>query len=299
MASVQDLFAELLPELGQVQALSRDWVCRCCMGPVTPGWDLCPGCSKLSGAGTPAAVMERVVPMSVAPRPGRWYNRLARYKGGYPEYRAHLAAFSWSFLTTHGAQIHSLLGGEHTAIAPVPSKRGKTFASQALRQAISMVRPMGEILLDALTFVPSPDVTDWRRSYYPFCFDPSADEVAGHRVLLLEDTWVTGATALSAAGALIEHGAESVLILPIARVLDLTFWEAGGNPYVAKVQGGTREGFDIGRWPKCVFRAMRPTHSEGRGPPIPTEEAHLFQGMRPTHFGEWGPRPTEGEADAG
>lgn len=41
----------------------------------------------------------------------------------------------------------------------------------------------------------------------------------------------------------------------------------------------------------CVFRAMGPTDSEGRSPPIPREEAHPFRGMRPT--------PAGGEDDAG
>jgi len=47
------------------------------------------------------------------------------------------------------------------------------------------------------------------------------------------------------------------------------------------------------------FRRKRPTHSDGRGPPIPTEEAHLFRRKRPTPFGELGRCLTEGEADAG
>ena len=49
----------------------------------------------------------------------------------------------------------------------------------------------------------------------------------------------------------------------------------------------------------CVFRAKRPTYSEGRGPPIPIEGAHPFRGMRPTFFGELGHGPTGGEGDAG
>jgi len=126
------------------------------MGPVNLGWDLCIACSKLRTAGVPGELMEHVVPISVATRPGLWYNRLARYKGGYPEYRAHLAAVCWSFLAEHTTEIHHLLGGEHTVIVPVASKRGRTFASQPLRQAISMVRPMREVLLNALTFVPVP-----------------------------------------------------------------------------------------------------------------------------------------------
>ena len=35
--------------------------------------------------------------------------------------------------------------------------------------------------------------------------------------------------------------------------------------------------------PKDVFRGMKSTRSEGRGPPIPIEEAHPFRGKRSTH----------------
>lgn len=250
MPTVQALLSDLIPELGQVQPHSHQWVCGCCKGPRNPPWEYCAGCAKLRNAGAPEALMAQVAPMSIAPRPGAWYNRLVRYKGGYPEYRAHLAVLAWSFLNEHAERIAGLLAGEHTAIAPVPSKRGKTFASQPLRQAISMVRPIRELLINALTFVPSPDVTDLRHSYYPFCFDPGPDQVGGHRILLIEDTWVTGATALSAAGALLDHGAAAVVILPMARVLDLPFWQASGNTYVAKVEGPTREPFTMSRWPK-------------------------------------------------
>src|SRR3990172_7254903 len=108
------------------------------MGPRTPPWDHCPACAKLRSAGTPPALMQQVVPVSIAPRPGPWYNRLVLYKGGYPEYRAFLAALVWSFLVQHEHHVAAMLGGAPTAIVPVPSKRGRTFSSQPLRQAISM-----------------------------------------------------------------------------------------------------------------------------------------------------------------
>jgi len=47
-----------------------------------------------------------------------------------------------------------------------------------------------------------------------------------------------------------EHGAESVVILPIARVLDLTFWKAATTPYIVRVEGDAREPFDMARWPR-------------------------------------------------
>jgi len=155
----------------------------------------------------------------------------------------------WAFLDKHENELEALLGGPASAITPVPSKRGRTFEEQPLRQALSMVQPIREQLVHALTFVPAPDI-NWRRDYYPACFDPGAFSVAGERVILIEDTWVTGATALSAAGALLRGGAAGVAIVPIARVIDVSFWENQEHPYLAKIRGERRDPFTVEVWPR-------------------------------------------------
>ena len=47
-----------------------------------------------------------------------------------------------------------------------------------------------------------------------------------------------------------------------------------------------------------LIRGKGPTHSEGRGPPVPKERATPFRGKRPTHFASLG-MLVGGEADAG
>jgi hypothetical protein len=42
---------------------------------------------------------------------------------------------------------------------------------------------------------------------------------------------VTGATAVSAAGVLLGFGAAAVAVLPIARVVDMSFWTDEHHPY--------------------------------------------------------------------
>jgi hypothetical protein len=49
-------------------------------------------------------------------------------------------------------------------------------------------------------------------------FEATAD-VGGKSILLIEDTWVTGQTPVSAAISLAEAGAASIVILPIARMV--------------------------------------------------------------------------------
>lgn len=94
------------------------------------------------------------------------------------------------------------------------------------------------------------DGVDLRRDYYPTCFDPGPGEVEGQRVLLIEDSWVTGATAVSAAGALLGRGAESVVILSLARIVDVTFWAGHDHPYLPRVlaTSDTHEPFQIDAW---------------------------------------------------
>ncbi len=78
--------------------------------------------------------------------------------------------------------------------------------------------------------------------------EPGPTEVSDERVILIEDTWVSGATALSAAGALLDRGAESVAILPIARMVEPDPWNScyGGHPYL----GVLETPYDPAEWPR-------------------------------------------------
>ena len=134
-------------------------------------------------------------------------------------------------------------------VTPVPSKKGRSYDEHPLQQALSVVTPIKDRLANTLEFVPAPDV-NYRRNYYPDCFDSGPQSVDGERVLLIEDSWVTGATALSAAGALLERGAEGVAIMALARVFDTGYWADSGHPYVPRLVGEDRDDFDIDKWPR-------------------------------------------------
>ena len=249
MATVRSLLDELTPELGQVQSRAEPWVCDTCMGPVSPAFSCCYACNELLEKGVPSQVMGAVVPASIATSPGRWYRRLLTYKDGNPNYRAHLAALAWAYLEQHEDRLSNLAGGAIDVVTPVPSKRGRTFDQHPLRQALAVVRPIEGRLANTLRFEPDAGV-NLRRDYYPGCFDPGPDAVSGKRVLVVEDSWVTGATALSAAGALLTYGAVSIAILSLARVVEVDFWADSGHPYLARVlaDSAQRESYDITRW---------------------------------------------------
>ena len=111
----------------------------------------------------------------------------------------------------------------------MPSKKpGFTFPHQPFRQTLALVPPLAKQLRHTLTHIAGQSIG--RREYNPAAFAPGPVSVEGERVVLLDDTWVTGATAVSAAGALLRDGATSVAILPLARMVDSEFWPKD-HPY--------------------------------------------------------------------
>jgi glutamine phosphoribosylpyrophosphate amidotransferase len=81
-------------------------------------------------------------------------------------------------------------------------------------------------------------------TYRPEIFEV-VDDVAGDRIVLVEDTWIRGATALSAAGALLSAGAGAVVITPIARDVKPSF-HGEDHPYLSYLTAG----YDITAWPR-------------------------------------------------
>jgi len=239
--------AELASELGQVQPRSEPWVCDVCMGGVVERFDHCPACNRWVEKGVPQSLLTSVVPATIATDPGRWYSRLATYKVSNPAYRGHIAAVAWSFIDEHETRLATIAGGPIDIVTPVPSKKGRPFIEQPLQQALAAVRPIAGRLAETLRFEPAEGI-HLRNDYYPDCFDPGPVRVGGSRVLLVEDSWVTGATALSAGGALLKYGAEGVIVLSIARVLNADYWK--GHPYLERVaiDSESREPFDITLW---------------------------------------------------
>lgn len=76
-------------------------------------------------------------------------------------------------------------------------------------------------------------------------FEAGSTGVQGERVVLLEDTWATGATCLSAAGALLRLGAAAVAVLPVCRVVYESFVDEG-DPY----RNNEADMFDVAHWPR-------------------------------------------------
>jgi hypothetical protein len=160
-----------------------------------------------------------VVPVALT-RPGdALCAALRRYKdapaaGARAHHAAALAAMLRAFLERgHGRAAL----GWWDAVAVVPSSR---------RCASSVPHPLADVAARAGLVVPTSGVTLRPGAVASSHLQPRpealvvAEELSGRRVLLLEDTWTTGAHALGAAGALEQAGASVVAVVVLGRLVD-------------------------------------------------------------------------------
>lgn len=131
---------------------------------------------------------------------------------------ARIAALLYSVL--HTPESRRRIGGPFTMVTFVPSSAGA--GPSALSEVIGWA-------LTKIDGAPSVDITlDWaegrQRVKHRFDVDKFTVIDPAHvreaRVLLVEDTWVSGANAQSAAAALKGAGASWVTVLTVARMLD-------------------------------------------------------------------------------
>lgn len=218
MANTGEYFGVVRRHLRGVPHRQHETVCSRCLGPKSDAYGQCVGCLHLfvrNGASWLEDV--HVVPVTVAENPGAWYSHLIGYKGVRPELRATVVSVYWSWFAHFQSEITATLGGPPDGIVVTPSKRGVAPAAQPLRRTMAMVAALPP-LVNGLRFRDGATLP--RHGFDPTVFEATPAAIDGKRLLLVEDTWVTGSTAMSAAGALRAAGAEVVLVSPIARLYD-------------------------------------------------------------------------------
>lgn len=135
----------------------------------------------------------------------------------------------------------------------VPSTRGASFphcARQSTRSPLTTrcreSRPStrsGDRLPELnLWTTPGESKRVYQPERFHLAHTPDADHA--RHVLLIEDTWVTGSNARSAAGALFREGIEKVSILTIARLVDSGYTPA--RPLVNRIR-------DLANTPKLMW----------------------------------------------
>jgi hypothetical protein len=171
-----------------------------------------------------------VLPVRLCPLPGRLYALLMGYKESPVAEARHRFApvvrdLLASFLAAHGACVAAAGGGPVGLVLAVPSTArpdGPPLGAlpglgAAVRSALGGACWAPRLLRRA----PAADVGHMRPGAHAFEVVPGMPVrvLRGRRAVLLDDTYVSGARAQSAAAALRRAGVSSVVIVPVGRVL--------------------------------------------------------------------------------
>ena len=195
--------------------------CRTCRGPVQAGFARCYQCD-LAHARSAGLLADVVAPVAYAVKGGRLAGDLWRYKSGAAgaaEAGARLAAMLARFLHEHSDQVWraaGMIAGPGLA-AVVPSGQGRPGAHPLAGIVASCV----DVPIVPLSTAPGAaararGLADGVAAGWLTV----GGAVAEADVLLVDDTWVSGASAQSAAAALKAAGARRVALVVIGRHVD-------------------------------------------------------------------------------
>lgn len=193
-------------------------VCPVCHSGPPPGYRVCHSCAlTISQVSHP---IRGVVPVSLYQAPGPLWQVLRCYKDGPRPARGQLtiqvAAILGRFTARHLRCLATLLGGPPDVITSVPSTRGPARPGRhPLESAITAVTALARLHRPLL--VPGPAVTGHNQAGDGMF--RVTGPLAGERVLLIDDTFTTGARLQSAASALRGAGAAEVAALTVGRVI--------------------------------------------------------------------------------
>jgi hypothetical protein len=189
-------------------------VCDVCLT-FTDGYPRCYTCAR-----TPQA-LDALVPISYSVATGQLHHVLAAYKrqNGQVGRRlsTQLAAVLWRFLSGHEQCLAQAAGvPSFDLVATVPSGDGERDANHPLHWIVSdLVGPTRDRhrrVLERSSVLVAAHEFDRRR------YDATGG-VSGKAVLMVDDTWTTGANAQSAASVLKEAGAQTVAAVVVGRHL--------------------------------------------------------------------------------
>jgi hypothetical protein len=201
--------------------------------------------------------MQRVVPVSMAISPGPWYNRMSRYKLADTDDMYLVAAAAYAAVEAYRSALTSMLGGSIEAICVTPSTRGvEDVKSRRLLHSLELIsdatRPVESLLQHVI------GEQKLRHTFTPMLFGGDRARIEHRRIILIDDTWVTGATTVSAAAALQRLGAASIVIMPIARRIETAslLGVAWGPDYLRALDACTWDANDL-RWPRVNPSSLR------------------------------------------
>jgi hypothetical protein len=170
--------------------------------------------------------LSSVVPLRLCPIPGPLYTVLMGYKESpVAEARARFASMPvrmlGDFLATHAGCVARTAGGTISVALAVPSTARPHGAPLSMLDGMAAaVEPSGGRWSSHVLRRTGAPVGHMRPDAAAFAVDPSARPLLeGGRVMLIDDTYVSGARSQSAAATLRLAGAASVVVVVLGRVL--------------------------------------------------------------------------------
>lgn len=196
-------------------------VCNVCHGAPGTGYARCESCNKtIRQVSIP---VERIVPISLYRTASQLHHVLRGYKDNIDgdvrsDLTRQVAALLYRFVSEHRGCLERFMG-TWDAVVVVPSTREPSSLAHPLVRALLMAPGLREQLISPLT-PGSVKIGHRVASDDGFA---CANEVAGRRVLLVDDTFTSGARMQSAASALNRAGGSVVGAIVVGRVIDTEF----------------------------------------------------------------------------
>jgi len=215
-----------------------DGVCEICHNAPGPGYARCWSCfNTMRQVSRPVSL---VVPISLYRRSGQLHHVLWGYKNldnqaAGTELRTRVAALLYRFFDEHGEHVQGAAGSAWDVITTVPSSRERG-GSHPLERAISMAPPLRDSYERLLR---RGEVETGHNQASDRGFE-AATGVAGTRVLLVDDTFTSGARLQSAASALALAGATVLGAVVVGRFIDPSFSDETQALWDAATQRGFR-----------------------------------------------------------
>lgn len=221
-------------------------VCRTCHGPAPETARSCWCCRTVTttlGHGCPPVVV------GCCYRPGdRAHAALRGYKdASVPAARRRFTAMVAATVASASTHLPDVGAGAADAVCPVPPSRCRQAPSGPVQAVVGLAPPLCHLPVVALRREPS--ALDHLRAARG-AFQPMSP-VSGLGIVVVDDTWTTGAQARSAAAALAHAGARVLAIVVAGRCVDPTASPVAGR-----------------WWQRVTGEALGPRHRD-RDTPLP------------------------------
>ena len=210
MATAAEVLLPLRPGLMPVPAIGQPGVCRYCHSACEPDYGQCYPC-LLAARSVGAA---DIVPISMSVEGGLLHRHLRGYKDDRSVAVRNRMSVRLGALTAVFLEHHHDCVGPFDSVVLVPSP-----ARTAVASIVQRVRSLRDELRPALRASGVGTKNELRTDRFA-----TTRAVSGERVLVLDDTFTSGATLFSAVAALLDAGAEIVGPVVIGRHLQPS-WE--------------------------------------------------------------------------